>query len=182
MLGTLDSKHSLVTYRIDGWEMESWGMNHRVQDLAGSPDGQWLAAVDDHCTVHVYWAATRELQYELELAARPTSVSISEDSRLLLVNKQDGEAQLIDLHAATAVRKFLGQVGGQYLIRASLGGANESFVVSGSDDGSIVIWHKTMGCVVERLQAHRPRCNAVAWKPDDPSTIASCGDDGRVKM
>lgn len=35
---------------------------------------------------------------------------------------------------------------------------------------------------VERLSGHQPRSNAVAWNPADPCMIASCGDDGKVKM
>src|SRR5699024_11205273 len=104
------------------------------------------------------------------------------DSRHLLVNKQDSEAQLIDLVSRNSVQKFLGHTGGDYLIRSAFGGANESFVVSGSEDGNILIWHKIIGAAVERLPGHLPRCNAVAWNPADPCMLASCGDDGTVKM
>lgn len=182
VIGTLDIKHSLSTYNIHTSEVVEWGKKHRVQDLCGSPDGQWLVVVDDHNTIHVYNAITRELEYEIELNARPTSVSISADSKHLLVNKRDGEAQLIDLETRAPIQKFLGHTGGDYLIRSTFGGANESFVASGSEDGNILIWHKTIGAAVERLQGHKPRCNAISWKPDDPSMLASCGDDGKVKM
>lgn len=182
VIGTLDIKHSLCTYSVHDWETIEWGKKHRVQDLCGSQDGRWLVAMDDHCTIHVYNAGTRELEYELELTARPTSVSISEDSKHLLVNKSDGETQLIDLETRVSVQKFLGNTGGAFLIRSSFGGANESFVASGSEDGYVLIWHKITGATVERLKRHKSRCNAVTWKPDDPSTLASCGDDGTVKM
>lgn len=118
----------------------------------------------------------------MDLKALPTSVSISADSKHLLVNKRDGEALLIDLNTKTSVQKFLGHTGGNYLIRSAFGGANESFVVSGSEDGNILIWHKNIGAAVERLPGHLPRCNAVAWNPADPCMLASCGDDHRVKM
>lgn len=182
VVGTLDKNHSLCTYSVHGDEVIEWGKKHRVQDLCGSPDGRWLAAVDDSTTIHVYNAETRELEYEMELKTRPTSVSISSDSRHLLVNKKDGEAQLIDLVTRQSIQKFLGHTGGDCLIRSSFGGANESFVTSGSEDGNILIWHKTIGAAVERLHGHQPRCNAVSWKPDDPSMLATCGDDGVIKM
>jgi len=182
VVGTLDKNHSLCTYNIDDDEVIEWGKKHRVQDLCGSPDGRWLVAVDDSTTIHVYNAETRELEYEMELKSRPTSVSISRDSRHLLVNKKDGEAQLIDILTRESIQKFLGHTGGDFLIRSSFGGANESFVTSGSDDGNILIWHKTIGAAVERLHGHIPRCNAVSWKPDDPSMLATCGDDGIIKI
>lgn len=182
VLGTLDIKQSICTVDVGTWETVNWAKKHRVQDLCGSPDGSRIVAVDDHYTMHVYNAETRELEYEMEFMARPTSVSISEDSKHLLVNKRDGEAQLIDLDTRASAQKFLGHTGGEFLIRSSFGGANESFVMSGSEDGNILIWHKIIGAAVERLPGHRPRCNAISWKPDDPAMLASCGDDGKVKM
>ncbi|KAK7402842.1 hypothetical protein QQX98_011402 [Neonectria punicea] len=182
VVGTLDRAHSLCTFNVHDEEVFEWGKRHRVQDLCGSPDGRWLVAVDDLQTVHVYNAVTRELEFDMELKARPTSVSISQDSRHLLVNKRDGEAQLIDLVTRNSVQKFFGHTGGDYLIRSSFGGPNESFVLSGSEDGNILIWHKNTGAAVERLSGHHPRCNAVSWNPADPFMLASCGDDGRVKM
>lgn len=182
VLGSLDKNSSICNFNVQGDQMTCWGKKHRVQDICGSPDGRWLVAVDDNNSIHVYNAVTRELEYDLDLGSRPTSVSISQDSRHLLVNKQDNEAQLIDLVSRNSVQKFLGHTGGDYLIRSAFGGANESFVVSGSDDGNILIWHKTIGAAVERLPGHVPRCNAVAWNPADPGMLASCGDDGSVKI
>ncbi|EHK50645.1 hypothetical protein TRIATDRAFT_288887 [Trichoderma atroviride IMI 206040] len=182
VLGTLDKLHGLCTFNVYDDEMIEWDKKHRVQDLCGSPDGRLLVVVDDLQHIHVYDAITRELEYDLELKTRPTSVSISQDSRHLLVNKKDGEAQLIDLTTRNSVQKFLGHTGGDYLIRAAFGGASESFVMSGSEDGNILIWHKNIGAAVERLPGHQPRCNAVVWNPTDPCMLASCGDDGRIKI
>ncbi|KAF9775425.1 hypothetical protein IL306_006475 [Fusarium sp. DS 682] len=182
VVGTLDPNYSLRTLNLDTSEQYEWGVKHRVQDLCGSPDGRWLVAVDNLQTIHVYNAITRDLEFDMELKARPTSVSISQDSRHLLVNKCDGEAQLIDLLTRNSVQKFFGHTGGDYLIRCSFGGANESFVLSGSEDGNILIWHKNTGAAVERLHGHIPRCNAVAWNPTDSYMLASGGDDGRIKM
>lgn len=182
VLGTLDVHEGLSTYAVGTWEIQKWDKDHRVQDACGSPDGRWLVAVDDGNKMHVYNGITRELEYQMEYKIRPTSIAISEDSRHLLVNKVDGEAQLLDLERRVTVQKFLGHTGGEFVIRCSFGGANESFVTSGSEDGNILIWHKKIGAAVERFQGHKPRCNAVSWKPDDPSMLASCGDDGKVKM
>ncbi|TKW57044.1 WD repeat-containing protein 26 [Colletotrichum tanaceti] len=180
--GSLDKDHGLRTWSTSGEMLCEWGKKHRVQDICGSPDGHWLVAVDDAQKIHVYNAFTRELEYEMEVKSRPTCVSISEDSRHLLLNKKDGELQLIDLVNRTSVQKFLGHTGGDFIIRSAFGGANESFVVSGSEDGNILIWHKNSGAAVERLEGHQPRTNAVAWNPADPCILASCGDDGKVKI
>ncbi|KAM0492131.1 hypothetical protein ACHAP8_010128 [Fusarium lateritium] len=183
VLGTLDPASSLRTINLHtGSEVYDWGKKHRVEDLCGSLDGRWLVALDNERRIHVYNATTHELEFDMELNNRPTSVNISQDSRHLLINKSDGEAQLIDLVTRNSVQKFFGHTGGDYMIRSSFGGANESFVVSGSEDGNILIWHKNTGAAIERLPGHHPRCNAVAWNPTDPYVIASCGDDGRLKI
>jgi WD repeat-containing protein 26 len=182
VVGTLDRSHSICTFNVNNDQIEDWHKRHRVQAICGSADGRYLVAVNDQQTIHVYNAFTRELEYDLELKARPTSVSISQDSTHLLVNKRDGEAQLIDLATREQKKKFLGHTGGDFVIRAAFGGANESFVISGSEDGNILIWHKDSSGPVERLSGHTPRTNAVAWNPADGGMLASCGDDGYVKM
>lgn len=181
-VGTLAKSSSICTFNVHDDQVIEWNKRHRVRDLCSSPNGRWLAAIDNQGIIHVYNAITKELEYDLQLKAHPISVSISEDSRHLLVNKRDGEAQLIDLASRVSVQKFLGHTGGDCVIRASFGGANESFVVSGSEDGNILIWHKNTGAAIERLPGHNPRCNAVAWNPADPCILASCGDDNCVRM
>lgn len=181
VIGTL-STNGITSFTVDSDEVIEWKKTHRVQDLCGSPDGKWLIAADDQKSLHIYNAATRQLEYNMDVKALPTSVSVSKDSKHLLVNKRDGEAILIDLHTRTPVQKYLGHTGGDYLIRSTFGGANESFVACGSEDGNILIWHKNIGAAVERLHGHVPRCNAVAWNPADSCMLASCGDDHRVKM
>ncbi|KAH7318617.1 WD domain-containing protein [Stachybotrys elegans] len=182
VVGTLDKSSSLCKFNVHDDETIDWGKKHRVQDLCGSPNGRWLVAVDDGLTAHVYNALTRELEFSMDLKARPTSVSISEDSRHLLINKNDGEAQLVDIMSRTSVQKYVGHSGGTYQIRSSFGGANESFVISASENGSVYIWHKSTGVSLEVLTGHTPRSNAVSWNPGDPCMLASCGDDGLVKM
>lgn len=92
--------------------------------------------MDDQEHIYVYNFATRELEYEMELDSRPTSVSITRDSKYLLVNKQEGGAQLFNIVNRTAVQKYIGATGGEFLIRSDFGGANESFVISGSEGES----------------------------------------------
>ncbi|KAK0652268.1 WD40-repeat-containing domain protein [Cercophora newfieldiana] len=180
--GSFDKDRSLCQWNLEGEQPYIWTKKHRTEDLAVSPDGHWLVAMDERNWLHVYNFVTRELEYEWDLKVRPTSVSISQDSRFLLVNKTDGEAQLIDIATRDAIQKYRGHFGGEYTIRSGFGGANESFVISGSEDGMVCIWHKLTGIPVQRLEAHHPRCNAVSWNPADPCMFATCGDDQKIKI
>ncbi|KAI0019595.1 WD40-repeat-containing domain protein [Xylariomycetidae sp. FL0641] len=182
--GSLDKQRSLVQWNLAGEKIYDWARlnQHRVEDLALSPDGNWLVAMDDLCSIHIYNFATREHTYDLNLRVRLTSISFSESSNHLLVNQKDGESKLFDLFFKEPVQVYKGAKGGDYLIRSALGGADESFVMSGSEDGCIYIWHKATAQLIEQLSGHSPRCNAVCWSPTDPCLFASCGDDGKVKI
>ncbi|KAK0627045.1 WD40-repeat-containing domain protein [Immersiella caudata] len=180
--GSFDKEKSLCQWNLKGERLYTWTRKHRTEDLAVSPDGHWLVAMDERNWLHVYNFVTRELEYEWDLKVRPTSVSISQDSRFLLVNKTDGEAQLVDIVSRDTIQKYQGHSGGDYTIRSGFGGADESFVISGSDDGLVCIWHKSTGIPVHRMEAHHPRCNAVSWNPANPCMFATCGDDHKIKM
>ncbi|KAI0598083.1 WD40-repeat-containing domain protein [Biscogniauxia sp. FL1348] len=181
--GSLDKNNSLVQWSLSGERIYDWNSPHRVEDLAASPDGRWLVAMDDKTNIYVYNLATRELEYKVDLKSRLTSVSISQNSRHLLVNRRDGIAQLIDLVLREPVQSYKGHSGGDFMIRSAFGGADESFIISGSEDGSINIWHKaTAQPVVKLSNGHSPRCNSASWSPTNPCLFASCGDDGKVKI
>ncbi|KAI0525339.1 WD40-repeat-containing domain protein [Xylaria bambusicola] len=182
VIGSLDKVSSLVQWNLAGEKIHDWKGPQRIEELALSPDGRWLVAMDCAKHIHVYNFQTREFEYKLDLKSRLTSLSISENSRYLLVNQTNGYAQLVDLVLRTPVQHYTGHTGGEFVIRASLGGAHEMFVISGSEDGYINIWSKVTAQCIQRLSAHSPRCNSVAWCPTNPQLFASCGDDGKIKI
>ena len=131
-----------MEWSASGDKVAEWPSDHRVEDLTVSPNGRWLVAMDDRHHVQVYNLMTREFEYKIDLSVRLMSVSISEDSRHLLVNHQNGVAQLIDLFTREPVQSYTGHnCGDQFVIRSAFGGADESFVVSGSDGTSSAFCH-----------------------------------------
>ncbi|GAW12532.1 hypothetical protein ANO14919_019020 [Xylariales sp. No.14919] len=182
IIGSLDKVESLVQWDLSAEKIHDWKGPPRIEELALSPDGRWLVAMDCEKHIHVYNFRTREFEYKLDLKFRLTSLSISENSRYLLVNQTNGYAQLVDLVFRTPVQHYTGHNGGEFVIRASLGGAHEMFVIAGSEDGFINIWSKTTAQCIHRLPAHSPRCNSVSWCPTNPQLFASCGDDGKIKI
>lgn len=94
--------------------------------------------MDNMCKIHVYNFITREHEYEIDLKVFLSSISISQDSRTLLVLSADGHARLIDLETRETTRVFRsGEDKSQNVIKACFGGANESFVITGSESESI---------------------------------------------
>lgn len=190
---------------LSGNRIHEWMSDHRVEGLALAPNGRVLVAMDDVTHIHVYDFTTREFLYKIDLKIRLTSLTITQDSTHVLVGLADGQVLLIDLHLKATVQQYAGQKGGDYIIRNSLGGADENYVIGGSDgkpasiryddkeeyrhgeltmlvDGHVLIWHKATATLVEKLLAHSPRCNSVSWCPSNPRLFASCGDDGTIKM
>lgn len=132
--GCLAPERNLCQWSVHGDLLYDWGRHHRIQDLAVSSDGHILVAMDHLTQIHVYNFITREFEYEIDLKVSLSSISISQDSRTLLVLLTDGHARLIDLETRETIRVFRsGEEKGQNVIKACFGGANESFVLTGSE-------------------------------------------------
>lgn len=114
-----------------------------MQDCAISPDGRRLITICTEKKIHVYDYKTREEEYNFELKVELTCISISRDSRYMLVNMSNNEIQLLDIESAEIVRRFVGQKQGTYVIRSNFGGAAENFVISGSQGREI--WRPCLG-------------------------------------
>lgn len=76
---------------------------------------------------------TREQLYFIVLRTEMTCISISRDSRYMLINMAENEVQLIDIETADIVRRFLGQRQSKFIIRSAFGGADENLIISGSE-------------------------------------------------
>ncbi|KAI9822531.1 MAG: hypothetical protein M1827_000250 [Pycnora praestabilis] len=183
--GSLDKQNPLCIWDLNGNKIFHWPGSCRVQDCSISPDGQKLITMSPlpENRITVYDFLTREEEYNMSFKVNLTCLNISQDSRYMLVNMADNQIQLLDIETREIARQFSGQKQGNYVIRSGFGGANENFVISGSEDSSIYIWHKENGTLVETLDGHQPGCvNTVAWNPRDPCMFASAGDDKKVRI
>jgi len=108
--------------------------NFRVNDLALSPDGTRLVVLLEDKRILVYDFITYEKLREWQLDdTRLTSVNISQDSRHMLISMCADRIKLMDMETGEVKQRFEGQVHQKFVIRSAFGGANENFVVSGSE-------------------------------------------------
>ncbi|KAL6722022.1 hypothetical protein ACLMJK_001127 [Lecanora helva] len=182
--GSHDKQSQLCSWTAAGQPIFCWeDINHRIQGCVISPDGQRMVTISSENEITVYNYVTRMFDYQMKVASKMTCISISDDSRYVLVNMADNEIQLFDLETADIVRRFMGQKQGEFVLRSSFGGADQNLIISGSEDSKVYIWHKENGTLIETLEGHSRGCvNAVSWNPADPCMFASGGDDMRVRM
>lgn len=57
------------------------------------------------------------------------------------------------------------------------------FLASGDGDGSFHLWEWGSGSFVKKMKAHDDGpCIGIAWHPLLPTTVATCGWDGAIKL
>ncbi|KIX09154.1 uncharacterized protein Z518_00232 [Rhinocladiella mackenziei CBS 650.93] len=168
--------------------VHTWPRGFRVQDVAITEDGRWLVALDPQNIIRVFDMHTYREEPPIKTIGKMTSISLSHDGSTVLVNLAAGEVHMIDLVTRDTIRKFRGQKQGEFVIRSCFGGAAENFVVSGSEDGMIYVWHKENEALIEKLPGHgrgqsgKECVTTVDWNPKDAGMFASGGDDRKVRM
>ncbi|KAF2727694.1 WD40 repeat-like protein [Polyplosphaeria fusca] len=201
VVGSQDTKYGLAVWDTDGNMVHQWNEeNLRVNDLAISPDGERLVVLlQSRILVYDFLSFDKMYEYTMD-GVKFTSVAISRDSQHMLLSMNENRIELFELDTGEFIRKYEGHVQTQFIIRSSFGGANENFVVSGSEgtnpfyilyknvpelirvDSKIYIW-RANGTLIAPLEGHHEGCvNTVAWHPTDPRIFASAGDDHRVRI
>lgn len=81
-----------------------------------------------------------------------TSLQQTKDTTALLLSTLDGTIRLMDKAHGTLLQAYKGHVNTEYRVRSCLG-MNDTYVVSGSEDGRIFVWDLVEGKVVKTLEA-----------------------------
>ncbi|KAI5816950.1 WD40-repeat-containing domain protein [Pyronema omphalodes] len=157
----------------------------RLYDVKITPDGTKLVVTCTHHKMHVYNfqnLAEPPAVYSFEPTQNLTGIALTKDSKYVVINTGAGELIMVDLETGEVVKRFVGQVQDKFVIRGCLGGADENFVLSGSEDSTIYVWKKETGELVEKLAGHNGIVNCVHWNPVNPYMFASSGDDRTVRI
>ncbi|KAF2646639.1 WD repeat-containing protein 26 [Massarina eburnea CBS 473.64] len=182
VIGSQDTKYGCCVWDLNGHRVHNFQEdNLRVNDLAVSPDGQRLVVLlESRIFVYDFTSYDKICEWQFD-DVKLTSVTISQDSRHMLISMNHDKIKLMEIDSGDVIQSFEGHVQKHFVIRSAFGGADENFVVSGSEDSRIYIW-RSNGLLVEALDAHPGCVNAVAWHPTDPRVFASAGDDAKVRI
>jgi WD40 repeat protein len=165
---------------IDGNEIYSWTCA-RVNDLAVSNDGKFMVVICHEKKLRIYDLEEKTEDYIQETES-PTSLEISSDNKHILVNISSHEIHVWDVSSKRIIQKYRGQKQSRFVIRSCFGGANQAFVISGSEDSQVYIWHRSNGELLKVLSGHSGTVNTVSWNPVNPSMFASCSDDHTIRI
>lgn len=155
----------------------------RAGHVSGTP-GVGMDIGDGGQAMIIYDLASKVVEETIQLNSEQlSSVQVSQNSQFALVNHSPNEVQLWDLKQARITRKFIGLQQKEQVIRSCFGGMDDTFVVSGSEDGKVYVWHLDTGALIEVLTGHgEGSVSAVAWNPRNKSMFASCSDDNTIRI
>lgn len=171
---------TIFLWNIDGSLLYRW-IGARVTDIAVSRDGHKMVAVCSEKKIRIYDLENKN-EESVQEDNNITSLSLSNDSQFALVSVAQQEIHLWDLVEKKLVHKYTGQKQGRFVIRSCFGGANQAFIVSGSEDCNVYIWHRAQGRLLEVLSGHTGTVNSVSWNPADPLMFASASDDCTIRL
>lgn len=190
--GGMDKKINL--YDDKGGITHTWEAG-RVYDTKISADGLYVVAISTDSGVYVFSMATKERVSFITLEFELTSISISQDSSRILIScspslsknksspskSQTMEVQEWSFPDLQLLRSLKGQKQGEFVIRSCYAGRTEQFVMSGSEDSDVYLWHRLTGTLLERISGHTQSVGAVSWNPTRDQW-ASASDDHTVRI
>lgn len=140
--GSCDPEKGIYMWDTDGNEIKAWrGMRMpKVLDLAVTPNGESLITIFSEKEIRVLNLVTNDERVISE--EHPiTSLSVSGDSKFLLVNLNSQEIHMWDIAGTWAKPlKYKGHMQHKYVIRSCFGGFNSNFIASGSEDSNVCIF------------------------------------------
>lgn len=192
--GGMDKKIHL--YGDKGDVLHTWEVG-RIYDAQVSHDGKYLVAICTECGVYVFDLSTKERIAMIKLDHELTSLSISKDSKRILLScsptmqrsrhgvqppkSQAMEVQEWSFPNLVHLKTVRGQRQGEFVIKSCYGGHSEQFIMSGSEDSDVYLWHRKSGTLLERISGHTRSVGAVHWSPV-ADQWASASDDGTVRI
>ena len=138
VVGSQDSARPLGLYEFPSQEnVYTWlsedEVSMRINDCSISADGSRLAAITSDSRVLVYNFQTREKLAEWSMEDRLTCVGLSSNGKSLLVSMNEGRLMLLDSETGRVKQRYSSLRQSEFVIRSAFGGANENFVISGSE-------------------------------------------------
>jgi len=113
---------------------------------------------------------------KLDVLDRPvSSVSLSHDQNILLVSTLDNTLRLIDKDDGTLYNEYVGHINESYPLHSTFSN-NESYIISGSEDGNLFFWQLEDAKLIHSLKAHTKTVAGTSYHPSSPFLLTSSID------
>ena len=120
------------------------------------------------------------------------TMSLSRDGRLLILNVsfRSPEIHLYSVGSFDLINRYYGHKQKDFVIHCDIGSENNTLIACGSEDGKILIWHRSSSKPIATLTAVARRSrisqstsiNAVAFHPTVPNFLVSADDNKSVRV
>mmetsp|Transcript_3831 Transcript_3831/g.10569 ORF Transcript_3831/g.10569 Transcript_3831/m.10569 type:complete len:291 (+) Transcript_3831:216-1088(+) len=192
--GGLDKVVYMVDVEGDNEERRMWRTG-RVNDLALTSDGKKLIVANTDKKILIIEVDDKDGAEDLEQGGceciqeteQFTSLFLADDDDHVIINvsalsDNPSEIHMWNLSTKKLIHRYIGHSQRRFVLRSCLGGAGQSFVLGGSEDGNVYIWKRSTGKLLEVLQGHGSLVNCVAWCPTNARLIASASDDHTIRL
>lgn len=182
-------------YDDKGGVIHTWN-TYRVVDLKVSDNGLYLVAICTDQNILLFDMITKEQLKDHCADFELTSVTVSRDSSRLILScspvddlyklEPGGDSKMMEVQELTLpglslLRSYEGQTQGQFVVRSNYAGNAEQYIMSGSENSLVCVWHRKSGQLIECVPGHTATVNAVSWNPAVPQW-ASASDDKTVRI
>jgi len=160
------------------------GHDASVTSLSFAPHGNALATASTDTTVRFWDTLSGLCVQKLPHICEVTSVCVSNSSKYVLTASRDNAHRLWDMRTMRLLSRLTGHENTfRSFVRVAFG-AEDTFAISGSEDGSLCVWNTATKKLCSRLGASDPSLSGVVYQAAWSSTqrlIASCSSDGTVR-
>ncbi|KMZ80186.1 hypothetical protein PVIIG_01966 [Plasmodium vivax India VII] len=143
----------------------AWSFSTRIQNFVFTNNEKYLIAVPSDKNVRVIDFAIKKELYILPEYDTITSVCASSLYNHILVNIADQRptVKLWDVKHRYIIQTYRGHKQGRFIVHSTFGGKKEDYVISGSEDSLIYIWHKTKGFLLDVINGHASTVSIAIW-------------------
>lgn len=149
--------------------------------LSFHPQGNLLALGADDSTIHLVDMTTRQLRrcFRAGHSESVTSVSFSQDGKLLASASRDGHICIWDVEKDEPQASLIGHLDRVYAVAFS---PNQNLVASGGADQSVILWEMQDNKWSRKvLRGHAGGIMCVAFSPNG-KILASGGEEGDIRL
>ncbi|KRX05336.1 WD40-repeat-containing domain [Pseudocohnilembus persalinus] len=164
---------------------ESRIQSNRIKELVFTNDGKFLITLGLALPViNIINTENKQIVKTINEKFPLMCMSLSQDNKHLLVSTTQKKSQinLWEIETCQLINTYQGHTQTQFQIMSCIGGPNNDYITSGSEDGHFYIWNKFNNQKITKIQAHNKPINDITFNPINPAILATASDDGTVKI